>query len=190
MDIQDRILAIVDATPEGSVPGRTILQKLTYFSAVKTEDTELRNTFRAHYYGPYSRAIAAELSSMSALGFLRESSEHLSNGLTRFSYSLTTDGREVFADVLKSSIPLVEKIQNAVREITEHAIWKDSMDISAAAKMHFILSQTEKPMDVDSIEECAGKLGWTLDRHKIKGVTGFLASLDLVRRQTGRSSSA
>ncbi len=180
MDVQDRILAIVNALPSQTVPGRTILQKLIYFVAVKTADKGLQRSFRPHYYGPYSQLVAAELSSLSALGFVEESSERLVNGLTRFSYSLTDDGNEVLGVILNDEKSLFQDINDVIEEIAEHDIWKSTMDISAAAKIHFIFSRSKTPLSVPAIEEHAEELGWTLEADKIRSVTGFMESLDLV----------
>jgi len=183
VDVQDRILVIVNALPNQTVPGRTILQKLIYFCAVKTADEELQRSFRPHFYGPYSQFAAAELLSLSALGFLEESSESLVNGLTRFSYSLTDDGNKIVEAILNNEKSLVQDINSVVTEIAEHDIWESTMDISAAAKIHFILSQSKTPLNVQAIEEHAKELGWTLEANKIKSVVAFLESLALVRTQ-------
>lgn len=180
MDPRDYTLAILTLLPNETVPGRTVLQKLSYFCAVMIEDAELIDTFRPHYYGPYSESVARETSGLVALGFLKEKAEEVPGGVTRFAYSVSGDGRELAEDLRSKHTDMWESVRNAVERMTCHSVWSNTLDISTAAKVHFILSMDEQPMDAETIEDRAGNLGWDLSGQRIRMVISFLESLDLV----------
>ncbi len=61
--------------------------------------------------------------------------------------------------------------------MTCHSVWSNTLDVSAAAKMHFIPSMDEKPVDAQTIDHRVGDLGWDLSTEKIRGVIRLLKGL-------------
>ena len=173
MRLDDGILLVVNAC--GSSPvGRTALQKLMYFaSRLGVVDAG----FNAHYYGPYSQEVANEVASLVDLDFLDEYSGVVyASGNTGYSYRLTDEGRQVLPDANGHK----EMIERIVSSAISHFSLNPRL-LATAAKVHFILAESEAPMMPQTIRQRAGNLGWDVDEPGIVKVIDYLKDLGLVK---------
>jgi len=181
MKPKELLLLVIDAYG-GSLYGRTLLQKVTYFVCEKLH-ADLG--FRAHYYGPYSADGDKALGELKSLGFVREDalpwgvSERFGE-LRRFDYKLTPDGETVVADLGRRDPVECERVREIVREIKEH-VGSDYRELALAAKTHFIVKRKNRPVELKEIEIEARKLDWSLPASSLEKTVNLLKKLDFVR---------
>lgn len=164
MEVNALVLTIVEKA--GQVPGRTSLQKLSYFA---NEILVAGIGFRPHYYGPYSPEIAGVADVLVAANLLKED---LVNGLyfrsgrnrewTRHTYSLTEDGKKYLSWLsARGGFP-----EDEVRDLVEKLKAETNLDpenLSKLAKVRFISDQlgNRSPNPVE-VSRTAKGLGWAL----------------------------
>lgn len=174
----------------GTIKGRTKLQKTIYFLGLLTDSLEDLG-YRAHYYGPYSDAVADAINRMKSLGFIQEST--LGVGavnaagfeIARHDFTLTAEGLRVAGNKADKNPDAWGKIESAVGLFTA-AGDLDYMEMSVAAKTIYMLSTKEKPATPSELCESARALGWNPDQEEITRSIGFLKKLDLVETEVDR----
>jgi uncharacterized protein YwgA len=83
---------------DSSVKGRTRVQK--DICILKYQDGIPFNfDFESHYYGPYSSELTNTVDMMVASGILEENTIVLPIGVRRYDYSLTKEGKKLFATI-------------------------------------------------------------------------------------------
>jgi len=186
VDPRDLVLAIVAFNKEGTVEGRTYLQKLAYFL---NEKLELGVEFEPHYYGPYSDPIAMATNTMVALGFLDEKDERFPAGPTdifeprRYTYQLTPAGHTILAELKSWDRTLFANIKEAMEAITAKEECNYEF-LSRAAKMFHLLKSQDKPMKGSELSGAAKDLGWKLSKEDIDRAAQFLGELRLIKELT------
>ena len=178
------ILLAIDAFG-GSVGGKTLLQKRLYFTEILLRET-LGLEFDAHYYGPYSAIINSELSTLKLQGQLREdASTYGYSGqsgfeMRRYRYELT-DGGKAGVEWLRQNYPEeAKRVTDASKRVVD-AGNLDYMDLSFAAKSHWILCQAKKSLSETEIVKEAGRFGWEVQEQQIRRGVEFLRKVALVR---------
>lgn len=175
----DAILATIaeDTATSESLKGRTLLQKKLYFlSRLADEDFG----FTPHFYGPYSSAVSRELGALISAGFVREETDTLPFRDGRFAekklyrYTVTDAFREIQHEYQAE----LDSYRHHLKRINRDPVARSIELISVAAKVDFILSQTEHT-DIDDIRREAADLGWNLDQGKIERIATYLKSLGL-----------
>jgi uncharacterized protein YwgA len=167
---------------DGSVRGKTMLQKRMYFLSVML-NVDLG--FGPHYYGPYSSAVASGNIELKSLGFLQEYSagwgvDHRGFEMARYDYSLTDEGKE-FADAkAKANADLWTNVQRAAEVITK-AGDLNYMEMSIAAKAYFALTKLRGSASLDEIHGLLPQFGWNVSKEELEKATSFLANAGLVR---------
>lgn len=178
------MLASEGEDPEsGVVEGRTLLQKRMYFYGVLAGQ-DFR--FRPHYYGPYSSLVSAELDALVAAGLVEDSPSavDLLGELVRHDYKLKS--QEALHDW--SSEDEAETAAALFKWIASHPVAQSVTSLSAAAKVHFILSSADS-MTSEEVQAKAKDLGWQLDELQIRQVAEYLEYLGLVEVHTGETKS-
>ena len=182
MNPKDIVLLVLDGY-EGSMSGKTLLQKVCYFVDVAL------NTgvpFKAHHYGPYSPSIEESVGELKELGFIDEhtigfgvSSPSGFGELRRYDYRLTDDGSKVVEDLKRKNATQAANIAEIVNRIKKSGN-PDYFELSIAAKSYFILRKQNKPMTNTEIEKEAQKLGWPLEQDSVRKAIKLLQGIDLV----------
>lgn len=182
MNIFDAILTTIKAAG-GSITGRTTIQKLIYFEDISNL-VDIK--YRPHYYGPYSAEVAGAIQELIDLGFLKEEIETaetigfpVPDDWKRYSYTLTSDGREVVEQINKENKEEYNEIFTLV-SICKKTVELDANMLSWAAKVHYILSSEGKSMTLDEIQNTAESFGWKLSQYQIDGAVELLKQLDSV----------
>src|SRR5207249_5408194 len=134
------IVAIIQAN-NGTIDGRTAIQKLAYFSKIKIPSLDV-GVFRHYFYGPFSREVALGLEDMTGFSFLEE---RVLPGYQYegYSYSLTKDSKKIADGVTKHYQKESKKIAEIVNTCNEFCQLK-AKTLSYAAKAYYILANTEK----------------------------------------------
>ena len=171
-------MAVVDQCPGHKAPGRTVLQKLVYFCSVRLN---LKVSYYAHYFGPYSEDVATAEQSLCALGFLSETRYRTDNGAWAYEYQPTNDGRVILKGLAKNAD--VEQVRSFISEITAIPGWDHSRTISCAAKVFFITRRMGTTMTESAISAQAKSFGWTLEPNTIDEVVSFLSRLGMVKTE-------
>jgi len=175
----------------GKTEGKTLFQKRLYFlnQLLKAEQkVRLGLGYDAHYYGPYSGTVSADIATLVNQGFIKEEGIHFgvvnSAGfeMKRYSYELTEDGR-IGVDWLKNAYPEEAKLIADTVQRIQDAGTVDYINLSIAAKAHWILQKTCRPMTPKNIVEEAGKFSWTVNEQQIDGGLQFLDRLGLALRK-------
>jgi len=172
---------------DGKPNGKTYLQKLCYFVQ------RLRGWplgFRAHFYGPYSDQVAAELSFLTNAGLLNEvrrGSGVAGIGgweIARFDYSLTDQGRKAAEQLAQRRAAGVDEIRAAIRQVLD-AGEQNYIDLSFAAKTDWILQAESGPMTLEGVTRAATRFNWNVTGTDVGRAADFLSRLGLVDVRRG-----
>jgi len=178
MDIPELIVAILSVEPDG-IDGRTVIQKLGYFASVKVK---MDARYRPDFYGPFSPLVAAHLQTLVGMDFVVEKGRRTARDRIMYSYFLTDDGKQ-FAEKIKEENPNeYSTIRNIVERCGEMAHFNFNV-LSWAAKVHFILRQTGKPMTHEEAIEVGKLFGWKLKENEVESATKLASALGLVRQK-------
>jgi uncharacterized protein YwgA len=180
---REAVLLALDAA-EGPIEGRTAMQKVMYFIANALK-TDLGH--QAHYYGPYSRPIEYTLSQEVLANDVSEIVERLpswySTGpdIRKYTYELTEQGKEEATEIKRNHAGAAEIIATTMSGVKDAVPELDQESLSAAAKIHFIVSHAEShKTNVAEIPNLARELGWRLSERKVGEAVDLLKKLDLV----------
>ena len=178
MEQNELLLAILHAEPADEIEGRTTIQKLGYFSSVKTG---IDMGYAPHYYGPYSPLVASHLEDLEAGDFIVEKGRRTVRDRTMYSYSLTKDGEKV-AEMIEKKYPdkyqIIKNVVNRCYRIVHNNIYV----LSWAAKVHYISLQTEKPMTYEEAVSTGRLFGWKLSEKGIESAVNLLLKLGLISK--------
>ncbi len=178
MSVKDAIMAALDASPNDTVRGRTLLQKKLYFVSVLTgEDFG----YEPYFYGPYSSLVADELGALESAGFIEEQAQPLYlagpfGDRYRYDYQLTSDSK-AFIDLRHEEMT---PYQAALARVNSHPVSDNSLLLSVAAKVHLIVSEQGKA-SITQVRERAQQLGWNLSKDDVKAVAQYLEQLGLLK---------
>ena len=186
MNLTEAILLLLHCEPDRVIRGRTLLQKRMYFYGVLSKQGF---GFRPHYYGPYSSTVSAELDALVSAGLIEDKTLQ-TGGVGPFGEVVRHDYTLESLEVLKdwSSGGDAQTAADHFRRIADHPVAKKLASLSAAAKVHFVLSSAG-PLTVTGIADKASQLGWSLDPSQIDEVTEYLETLDLVEVRSGKKTS-
>jgi hypothetical protein len=181
MKTTQAVLAALQASG-GEVRGRTQLQKVIYLAAAQAG---ISLPYRAHYYGPYSREIAAEADCLVESGVIDEEVHSTSRGGSsdrRFHiYRLADDVGDVVASVKPDAGAEWDRFQDAVQRVC--ALDKGYEPLSLAAKIHWVLSEAGKPIAIEDARAMAADLKWDLSPEDVNQALGILSDLEMVTVQ-------
>lgn len=162
VDAHDVIVIVVDAAG-GQIEGRTVMQKLVYFSTVKTE---LPISYKHYFYGPFSGEVAMALDEMVAFLYLDEVQR--STLYDRYKYILTSSGREYVDSVRKQHPSKYDAIKRIVDDCKDFRL--KSKPLSLASKVHYIMTNgtNSRNCTSDYVQEVASTCyGWKLSDEDI-----------------------
>src|SRR4051812_3349291 len=125
---------------DGSMRGKTLLQKRVYFLSVVLD---MGLGYDAHYYGPYSEEISSANSELKSLGYISESSstwgfDQKGFEMARYDYTLTEFGKRLSDRKAHEYESLWSRIESAT-DVLKQAGNLDYMELSIAAKAYFVL---------------------------------------------------
>jgi hypothetical protein len=166
----------VVAAAGGAIEGRTAVQKLSYFSG---EATGQDLGHRAHYYGPYSRAVEAALTNSAFSGDLEETMRSFASGRA-FNYKLTEQGAEVVAELREEHAEAAREIDTTVQRLGELVPGYYQYPLSLAAKVDLILGQQGGTIEASAIPVMARNLGWEVSDEEVERAVEILVGLDRV----------
>jgi uncharacterized protein YwgA len=179
MNASEFLLSVIAASG-GNVDGRTLLQKRSYFVLLLSR-MNLDFGFHAYYYGPYSSTLDGTLTQLKNLGFLEESSTGfgvVSGGfeMRRYDYRLSEDAKKILEPILPSAE--YQAVERAVQEIRD-AGNPDYMQLSIAAKAHYILQKQGKRMSSTELLAEAKEFNWNISEQSLKDAVEFLKRVGL-----------
>jgi uncharacterized protein YwgA len=196
MKRRDLILAIVAVCGERPEFGRTSLQKTAFFAA-EVLGTEFGH--KAHFYGPFSDDVEADVEDLVFTGLLSERVTTLGfagpsgREAKKYDYQLTDEGL-ARVDALRTAYPEeFRRLEAFVVRLTESAGGLDQGILSPAAKTYFIAKREKRAVSPKEIRQFGASLGWDLKPAQIRRVSDVLDSLGLAkveRRQTGSAPQA
>ena len=168
----------------GGVRGKTKLQKTVYFLGKLTGQLPELG-YRAHYYGPYSSAVAEGVDRLLSLGFLNE--EVSSGGavdphgfeVARHDYALTEEGEKVAKLKARRNRRLWEALQKASGTFRKGGD-PDYVKLSIAAKTDFMLGKRRGKASIDELAPLARTFGWTVRADQVRKAAQFLERIGLV----------
>lgn len=178
MEQNELLIAILHAEPIEEIDGRTTIQKLAYFSSVKTG---IDIGYGPHYYGPYSPLVASHLENLAAFDFIVEKGRRTIRDRTMYSYSLTKDG-EKLAKKIKKRYPDEYRIIKNVVNRCYYIVHNNLSVLSWATKVHYILHQTKKPMTNEEAISTGRLFGWKLSEREIESGAKLLLELRLIKK--------
>ena len=177
MQATELLLSVLGSS-SAPVDGRTAIQKIAYFSSLKT-GVDLG--YKPHFYGPYSPVVSGMLENLVAMGFIEERARLTSHDRTMYSYSLTDDGIKLLEDIRSREVSKVAGIRRVVSRCGRIA-GNNINVLSWTAKVYFLLSQRGPEISYKEAEEAGKRFGWKLSRKEIDSGVRLLAGLALARR--------
>lgn len=182
-DPKQLVLALIAAN-QGYIEGRTVLQKLSYFTA---EHLQLSLGFKPHYYGPFSSEIENATELLRYSGLVRELSETIpvldpsSDFESRkYHYHLTDKGKQYLQSSGLKELAGFQAAKSFLESMRGLIDFKPSV-LSAAAKIHYIVSAEGQPITTEEIRDKATGVGWELTQDEIDEVGELLVRLGLLR---------
>ncbi len=176
---KDLILLLLSANG-GQIDGRTALQKLSYFAG---QSIGMDLGFMPHYYGPFSSEIESSTDISVYEDLVTETVQRIpfldpisSFEPKKYHYQLTERGREYIRTQGLESRPEFMRIKRLVREIKE-IVGLNPKPLSAAAKIHYLVSAEGQYITTEDIKEKALDVGWDLTGSEIEGVGNLLIRL-------------
>ena len=183
MNVRDFVVLCYGAF-DGKINGKTNLQKKVYFLAASLGKVEELG-YRAHYYGPYSAAVAEANSELKSLNYLSEcstswGSDNRGFEIARYDFSLTDEGRRLLDRKRAKNPDIWEDLCDLAKKIKE-AGNLDYWDLSIAAKAYFILDKKEKSASSREIQDAAKDLGWEVKKEELDRASTFLEKINLIK---------
>lgn len=174
------IILLIISGLSGKVSSKTKIHKLCYFYSIIT-GKDLG--FRPHYYGPYSPLIERSLDELEGIGLLEKNTSRfggVSNGfeVVRYDYTISKYGSQVLEKVVND--PDEKSLKRYVKAI-ENAGNPDYLDLSIAAKAHFVLESEGQSLTPDEIRKKAKEFGWNISANDIEKAVKLLEKLDLIK---------
>ena len=172
--------------------GRTYIQKLCFFVS-KILDENLG--FRAHYYGPYSDLVSAELAYLTGAGLVTE--QRCGSGIpgsegweiARFDYSLTEAGKQAIAQLERRRSDDALRFRQAIKRVLEFGE-QNYIQLSFAAKTCWILESEGTPMTIEGISRAAEKFQWNVAGTDVQNAATFLKKMGLIKLNQSTNAGA
>ena len=182
MDLRD-FVALTLLAAGGEIQGNTKLQKLVYFMGVLTEQLDELG-YRAHFYGPYSDAVAYAVGQLRSIGAVDQNEtewgyDRRGFEVKRYDYRLNVPGRKYAEGLVKRNRELWDKIRHAI-EVYNRSGDLDYMALSIAAKTYFMLGQRKGKSRMQELAGLAPRFGWSVSPEQIKDAAAYLEKLGLV----------
>lgn len=112
-------LALLDSEDEQGLEGRTRLQKLLFLIQQRMDSRgkslDRGYNFVAYDYGPFSKEIYDDIESLIDRGLVAEGAKKLDDGVIKYDYELTEEGREYVSDSsdeLGDRLEIVEDVKD------------------------------------------------------------------------------
>lgn len=178
---RDTVLLIAHAAGD-EVVGRTVMQKLAYFSGLGL-NASLGH--RAHFYGPYSSKVEDAVGNAVMAGEMRETVERMPDwhggpDVQRYTYQLTSQGKERVDRLIESNSEEWDRIRDSVHAVKNVLPTLDQKTLSSAAKTFLIISESPEGVALKDIPALAKKLGWDLEPQQASNTVELLKRLDLI----------
>jgi uncharacterized protein YwgA len=181
MNIPHCILLLARNGDEKGVKGRTLFQKRMFFLAELLEE---EIGFRAHYYGPYSSAVATDLDRMVMTGFLSEETKIIApsgnpfEDVRCYTYRLTEDGKAV----VESWTSEMERVETVLKKLERHPIWNDLKRLVIAAKLQYLRKVSAEELTWEDLTQKAQEYRWEITEEDIETSLQFLKDIGLLKR--------
>lgn len=181
---RDLVLLIV-AGADGTVSGRTTLQKLAYFVGHKTGIEVGHN---AHFFGPFSSTVEDGAMLAVIAGELDEDIKRFPDwyggpDVRQYIYRLTDAGQQRVSELSAADPTLEQTIRTTIALVREHVPDLSQRTLSTAAKIALIVRR-EGRTQVADIPTLAEKLGWQLEEKDVERTIGLLNDLGMVSTST------
>jgi uncharacterized protein YwgA len=179
---RELILLVADAAG-GTLGGKTVAQKLLYFAGVSLHQPTGHS---AYFYGPYSdefdealnRSVLADEFSVQieSIPDWYGGSEAL-----KHTYTLTDRGRSEAARVAEEHEEEAQEVRETIDAIRQAVPEFRQKTLSAAAKIHLIVTEQNRALPSDLLRDLARELGWNLKQAEVSEAVNVLARLGLVQ---------
>lgn len=177
---KNELIITILGTGPNIIDGRTTIQKLAYFSSLKTG---IDMGYRPHYYGPYSSLVASYLEDLVALDFVIEKGRRTVRDRTMYSYTLNEDGSALVKKIERKYPDEYSVIKDVVTKC-DKIVHNNVYVLSWAAKVHYVLAQTKKSMTYDDAIAVSKLFGWKLSEKQVESAVKLLLALRLIKRES------
>jgi len=182
MKVRHLILMLLEASG-GLIESKTKLQKEIYFISLKMKENI---KFQAYYYGPYSFEVEEGLDELIGAGFVdvRRTVYGIKSDTgfehKRYSFSITESGKKLIDSLVIENSDKYKEIEcftDTLKKIGN----PDYINLSLAAKAHFILTRENQGLTREQIMEKAKNFGWNVSENDIKTAANMLQGLGFVK---------
>jgi uncharacterized protein YwgA len=168
----------------GAIAGKTKLQKAVYFTGILS-DHEDDLGYEAHYYGPYSAAVDEALYDLAAIGLIERQvhrtgqAGHRGFEKVRYDYRLTPAGQDVVEQRAQDLGDEGDGVAQAVSRLGQFGD-RHYMRLAAAAKLQYLVEQSEEEVTTADVQQMARDFGWDLSEDDISDAIDYLTQLGLI----------
>lgn len=179
---RELLLLVADAAG-GTLSGKTVAQKLLYFAGVALDQP---TGHTAYYYGPYSDEFDAALNRAALADELSVTIERIpdwygGSDAMKHTYKLTEKGEAEAVMIADEHADEAERVRETIEAIQEAVPEFRQKTLSAAAKIHLIVTEQDSALSPDELQALAGELGWNLKQSEVTEAVNVLARLGLVQ---------
>lgn len=159
---------------KGMPIGRTAMQKLVYFTSVKTG---VDAWFYAHYYGPYSESVSMGIARLWGKGLVNE--EPPTHAKPGYTYTLTGDGGRLGAMVTGENMEDYATIKSIVAACREFCGLRQQQ-LVLASQIHYLVTRKGIPRgSAEGLVSMGLKMGWELGENDVNAGQELLCRLGL-----------
>ena len=182
MNPSEFVLTLLESN-QGSIKGRTLLQKTCYFVAVLLE-FENEMDFHPHFYGPYSPLIDQAVNELVGLGLIEQKSIGFGASdirgfeVRRYDFKITDDGQEVLQVFRRKDPDTFRRIQTVAQKIKDLGDI-NYFDLSIAAKAYHVIRSQNRALTRQEIVREASHLGWKIEPTSLNQAVRVLQALGL-----------
>lgn len=170
--------------------GKTNLHKNIYLIGclLKKKQINLPVTFRAYYYGPFSRDVSNALGLLVDAGLV-EISERSFKAKDHFELKqavlkITPAGDMAADKSIKDYSEFFEAFEGEFNRIVNTGAHQNTKIMATAAKIRFILEDECKPLNKDAILNKAKDLDWKLNESLIAKSANLLIDIGLAKEHS------
>ncbi len=167
----------------GEIQGRTKLQKTVYLIGAAIDRLEDLG-YRPWFYGPYSDDVEASVTWLKSIGAIDQNEttwgvDPSGFELRRYDFRLNEQGKRFAEARARQNVELWKQISKAANRLHQ-AGDIDYMEMSIAAKAHFMLGKRKGTASMNDLTKLAPRFGWHVTAPQVENAARYLKRLGLV----------
>jgi uncharacterized protein YwgA len=167
----------------GEIQGKTKLQKTVYLLGAVIDSLEDLG-YRPWFYGPYSDEVNSAITWLKTIGAIDQNVsswgyDQSGFEVRRHDFRLNERGKRFAQTIATQNAEVWSRIEDATAKLRK-AGDVDYMDMSIAAKTHFMLGRKKGRASMGELTKLAPRFGWQVTPPQVANAARYLNRLGLV----------